>query len=184
MIALRNHSQTVEDAPCPVSPDEFRNGMRRLAGVCSIITSADASGDRTSWVGLTATAVSSVSADPPRILVCVNRSAFAHATIVNSGVLGVNVLAAENGAALAGRFGGAPGPVAEKFEDKKWILGALGVPLLKSCLTNLECVVDEIVTNTTHDIIICNVVQIHCATECNEPLIYFNGSYRLAETYN
>ena len=183
MLVVRNDNRSADVLPSPVSPDLFRKGMRRLAGVCTIITSADASRDQEGWVGLTATAVSSVTADPPRILVCVNRSAFAHATIVSAGVLGVNVLAAENGVSMASRFGGGPGPAIKKFEDGLWNLGSLGVPLLKDCLLSLECVVDSIVKNSTHDIIICDVVGIHDAAECNEPLIYFNGSFRSPEIF-
>jgi 3-hydroxy-9,10-secoandrosta-1,3,5(10)-triene-9,17-dione monooxygenase reductase component len=54
----------------PVSADEFKRGMRQLAASVSII-SADCAGHR---AGFTATAVTSVCADPPTLLVCVNRS--------------------------------------------------------------------------------------------------------------
>lgn len=183
-MAGNTHDRIVGERPGPVSPEVFRQGMRRFAGVCTIITSADASGNRAGWVGLTATAVSSVTADPPRILVCVNRSAFAHATIVNSGVLGVNVLAAVNGPLLAGRFGGAASTVAEKFEDRKWTLGDLGVPLLNECLLNLECVVCDVITHSTHDIIICDVVNVNCVSQYNDPLIYFDGSFNSPDVVN
>ena len=176
-----NYNRSVDETPCVVSPDLFRKGMRRFAGVCTIVTSADASRNRAGWVGLTATAVSSVTADPPRILVCVNRSAFAHGTIVSSGILGVNVLAAENGPSMAKRFGGGSGPIAEKFEAEKWILGSLGVPLFKRALLTIECIISDIINNSTHDIIICDVVGINDVDQCDAPLIYFNGTYRSPE---
>ena len=59
--------------PALLHPDRFRQGMRRLAGACTIVTSVAPGQGREGWVGLTATAVSSVTADPARLLVCINR---------------------------------------------------------------------------------------------------------------
>jgi flavin reductase (NADH)/flavin reductase len=73
-----------------ISRDVFRTGMRHLAaGVCVITTSAHGGGR----FGLTATAVCSVSADPPTLLVCLNNSTTTCKEILESGRFAVNVLA-------------------------------------------------------------------------------------------
>ncbi len=93
--------QQVSTAPAPCmpmspavagTPDLFRQGMRRLAGACTIITSVAPGQGREGWAGMTATAVASVTADPARLLICVNRSTWAHGIISQSRILGVNVL--------------------------------------------------------------------------------------------
>src|SRR5208283_2412624 len=72
----------------PVTPGDYIQAMgQHVASVCVITTALD--GER---YGLTATAVSSVSAQPPRLLVCVNRASFTHAKIAEAGVFCVNVL--------------------------------------------------------------------------------------------
>ena len=72
----------------PVSLEQFKLGMRLLAGAVNIITSAH--GGRR--YGMTATAVCSVSADPPTVLVCINRLATTHAVVAKSKVFCVMVL--------------------------------------------------------------------------------------------
>lgn len=176
--------QRSEMRPAAISPELFKEGMRRLAGVCTIVTSTDFSDGHQGWVGLTATAISSVTAEPPRVLVCVNRSVLAHQTIVRAGVLGINVLAAENGLALANRFGGGGCRDDEKFMRGQWMTGMLGVPLLADALVNFECTIVDIVASSTHDIIICEVVGTNSNLDCNEPLIYFDGSFKLPDYAN
>ncbi len=90
------HQSPAQDVSAPalaslplVSPLEQRNGMRHLAAGVSIITAAD-SGRR---AGLTATAVCSVTTDPPRLVVFVNKNVLASELIQNSAALAVNVLA-------------------------------------------------------------------------------------------
>ena len=80
--------------------DQFKAGMRRLAASVNVITTRTPDGQRS---GLTATAVCSVSATPPTLLVCVNRSGNSHAVLTSSGVFAVNVLALEDPTALEGR---------------------------------------------------------------------------------
>src|SRR3954462_7103791 len=79
----------------------FRNAMRRLAATVTIVTTAD--GGR--WHGMTATAVTSVSADPPALLVCVTQSASLQEPLMASGRFGVNLLRACH-ADLCGIFSG------------------------------------------------------------------------------
>ena len=71
-----------------VHVDEFKNAMRYMAGAVTIVTT----GDKEDRRGLTATAICSLSADPPRILACINRGGLTHEMIVKSRRLGINLL--------------------------------------------------------------------------------------------
>lgn len=161
-------------APAPTL-DLFRQGMRRLAGACTIITSRDAQQGRGGWVGMTATAVTSVTAEPPRLLVCINRSTFAHGVIARSRVLGVNVL---GGDALdqAKCFAGGV-PPEERFARGDWQTTCAGAPLLGSALVGFDCRVGESIAASTHDIFICDVVDVHLREQGCDPLIYFDGAF-------
>ncbi len=91
-----------EHAAQRVDAKQFKLGMRTLAGAVTIVTTAHA-GHR---YGMTASAVCSVSADPPTLLVCINRAAATHGAIQKSGVYCVNLLRAQD-ADLSTAFSGA-----------------------------------------------------------------------------
>lgn len=155
--------------------DLFRQGMRRLAGACTIITSVAPGQGREGWTGMTATAVASVTADPARLLVCVNRSTWAHGIISQSRVLGVNVLG-DDSLAMATRFAGGVKPE-EKFNEGSWITTTSGAPLLANALVSFDCLVSECVEASTHDIFICDVLGVLLREPGGDPLIYFDGAF-------
>jgi flavin reductase (DIM6/NTAB) family NADH-FMN oxidoreductase RutF len=162
-----------------LSPTLFRQGMRRLAGACCIVTSAPAGAGRDGWSGLTATAVNSLTAEPPRLLTCVNRSVWAHRVITESGVVGINVLATAQ-ETLARRFAGqgdcAP---AEKFQAGAWRQDAVtGAPLLDDALVGFGCRVFQAIDAGTHDIFICDVLSVRLPEGDASPLLYFSGAFR------
>ena len=80
------------DKPQPVNAEQFKLGMRGLAAAVNIVTAAHA-GHR---YGMTATAVCSVSAEPPTVLACINKSTATHAAIVKSEAFCINVLRADD----------------------------------------------------------------------------------------
>lgn len=130
-------------------------------------------------MGLTATAVCSVTADPPRLLVCINRDVRAHAGIVESGTLSVNVLT-ESQESLAKRFAGMVKDVRgdDRFLDGVWNEGVLGAPLLAGALANFDCRVVESVRASTHTIFICEVMNAEVASADEaRPLIFFNRAF-------
>ncbi len=86
------YNVTFDDRAPSISSADFKLGMRRLAsGVVVIATEFE--GER---FGLTATAVMSISADPPTLMICVNRSASAHEALSRSGCFTVNLLDGED----------------------------------------------------------------------------------------
>ena len=161
------------DAPLPlrVSPDAYRAAMRFVPAAVTIIT-AHHDGKRN---GLTATAVASVSADPPQLLICVNRQASAEPLIAESGRFAVNVLAREHRES-ADRFSQSTLSSGERFEAHRWIDLPSGVPALADAIAVFECRIVQHSLLGTHSLFIGEVVGIRTAD--GEPLLYHDGRYR------
>ena len=157
-----------------VTPQSFIQGMRQLASGVTLITTAH-DGRR---AGLTATAVCSVSAEPPQLLACVNRRSETHRVIDQSGVFAINVLASDQ-QRLAQIFAGATDVYGDdRFEHAGWTELATGAPVLTSCLANFDCRVIESVVAATHSIFIGEVLAIAFEPEL-DPLVYVEGDYGL-----
>jgi flavin reductase (DIM6/NTAB) family NADH-FMN oxidoreductase RutF len=152
-----------------VNPNDFRHGMRHLAAAVNIVSTRNSG---MPW-GLLATAVCSVSDDPPTLLVCVNRSARSYAAIAECGRFCINVLE-RNQLDVARRFLSLDGP--SRFELFGWNTLVTGAPAIDSALINFDCEVVNAVEAGTHMVFIGAVVATRRACE-GEPLIYFNGDY-------
>jgi flavin reductase (DIM6/NTAB) family NADH-FMN oxidoreductase RutF len=148
-----------------VEPDSYRRTISRFASGVTVITTRDGGHD----YGLTASAVTSLSLDPPMLLVCVNKASTTRQALVRSRVFAVNILQ-EQQSALARHFAGSQ---ADKFAGLHVSYGELGVPLLDDVLATLECRVTAIVDGGTHAIFLAEVQSVH-ATE-GMPLTYFRG---------
>jgi flavin reductase (DIM6/NTAB) family NADH-FMN oxidoreductase RutF len=147
--------------------------LRRLMGTfCTGVTIITTRDDDGRPFGLTANAVTSLSLDPPLLLVCVDRKAESHAHFFTSKVFVVNVLSEEQ-EALSRRFAVSGG---EKFTDVPCRPGRLGALVLDGTLAYLECRIVETHEGGDHVIHIGEV-------ECGEfyggrPLLYFQGRYQ------
>jgi flavin reductase (DIM6/NTAB) family NADH-FMN oxidoreductase RutF len=134
----------------PVSSADFIAGMRRHAAGVTIVTTR-LGGIR---AGLTATSVCSITAEPPRLLVCVQRDADAHDIVLRSRLFAVNVLTPAQ-RAIADRFGGldeSRGP--SRFALGDWMPGITGAPLLAGAAASFECALVETVAASTHSVFI------------------------------
>lgn len=158
------------DAGKPISADQFRLGMRSLAGAVSVITSAHA-GHR---YGMTATAVCSVSAEPPTVLVCVNKNATTHDAIDKSGVYCVNLLRAED-SELSNTFSGAQ-KGESRFRGGAWTRLVTGSPVLIDSLASFDCRVVRRLAHGSHTIFLGQVAQILFGKK-GKPLLYADGQY-------
>lgn len=161
--------------PHCVSPAAFIAAMRRFTGACAIVTSL-VEGEP---AGLTATAICSMTADPPRLMVCVNRLCRAHCAIEDSEVLVVNVLAAEH-EALARCFAGWSSSTGiERFNMGQWATGILGALVLQDALVSLECRVVDRLEGSTHCMFVAEVVAVNLsASRPFDPLLYAMGLFR------
>jgi flavin reductase len=154
----------------PVSLEQFKLGMRLLAGAVNIITSAH--GGRR--YGMTATAVCSVTADPPTVLVCINKLATTHGILAKSKVFCVNVLRAEDWE-LSSTFSGATSGEG-RFKSRDWTRLATGAPVLIDALVSFDCRVVKKVTHGTHGIFLGQVEQV-LVGKPGKPLLYSEGQY-------
>ena len=157
-----------------VSSEQHRYGMRHFAVGVTIITGRN--GDEKA--GLTATAVCSVTADPPRLVVFVNKNIAASQVILNSGALCVNVLAAEQeqvAKAFANMVEGVHG--AERYGYGQWGELTTGAPALEGALANFDCRVIKVFDESTHHAFLCEVLATRERND-GEALIYLNGVFR------
>jgi flavin reductase (DIM6/NTAB) family NADH-FMN oxidoreductase RutF len=157
-----------------VTPQTFIQGMRQLAAGVTLITTAH-EGRR---AGLTATAVCSVSAEPPQLLACINRRSETHRIVDLSRVFAINVLASDQ-QRLAQIFAGATDVFGDRrFEQAGWTELTTGAPVLSSCLATFDCRVVESVEAATHSIFIGKVEAIALEPDL-DPLVYVEGDYGL-----
>lgn len=157
-----------------VTSDDHRYGMRHFAVGVTIITSDDGN----SRAGLTATAVCSVTADPPRLVVFVNKNVAANQVILDSGALCVNVLAGEQeevAKAFAGMIKEVHGNA--RFEYGCWRELVTGAPTLDGALANFDCRVIKVFDESTHHALLCEVLATRERND-GEALIYLNGGFR------
>lgn len=156
----------------PVDTAEFVAAMgQHVSSVCVITTTHG--GER---FGLTATAVTSVCAVPPRLLVCVNKSGLTHEKIVASGHFGVNVLA-ETQEKVGQSFAGMLGRDFDRFSVGLWREGEAGSPLLDGASAVFDCRVAETMDQFTHTIFIGEVTGVS-ATIGQDPLVYGARRFR------
>ncbi|QCI66594.1 flavin reductase family protein [Phreatobacter stygius] len=158
---------------------EFRAGMRALPGAVMVLTTADG-GQRS---GLTATAVCSLSAEPPRLLACVNKRGQTFQMMHRARRLAVNVLA-EHHHALAECFAGFDRTVDDRFMLGRWREVELGrLPVLDDAVVAFECDIAEIICAVSHGLVIADITAIHVAADAR-PLLYADGRFAaLADTF-
>ena len=151
----------------------FKRGMRHLAASVTLITTRhlELRG------GLTATAVCSVSAEPPQILVCVNKSASAHDPIGEAGFFCVNILSPGH-RKIAERFAGMDGVEGdERFVDMgEWSSLSTGAPVLKGCPVSFDCRLVSKVSAGTHTVYIGEIVDL-ALDPAAHALLYADGNF-------
>ncbi|WP_461585044.1 flavin reductase [Tepidiphilus sp. HLB4] len=150
----------------------FRDGMALLASAVTVITTDGPKG----LAGFTATAVCSVTDQPPTLLVCMNRKSWAYPIFVTNGVLCVNVL----GAAcqdVARLFADREVMMEERFARIAWRRFASGNPILHCAVVSFDCCIVENHVFGTHSVFFCQVEDMRYSTDSPSNLIYFNRTY-------
>lgn len=155
--------------PAPVSGDDFRQACGRFATGVAIASAVDAAGTPH---GLTVSSFTSVSLDPPLILICLGHAVTSIEVFRGARYFAVNVLAEEQ-RDIADRFARKG---FDRFDGLKWSAGASGAPLLAGALATMECVVRQRVAAGDHDILVGEMVGAHAAD--GAPLIYFSSRFR------
>lgn len=162
-----------------VDLEAFCAGMRAVPGAVNIIT--------TTWegqrYGLTATAVCSLSAKPPRLLACVNQGGATFNAIRQSGFVAVNVTS-DGQTDIAMRFAGMSGSDAEdRFAKGDWAEGSVGhLPVLSGACCSFQCRVAEIIDSVSHAIVIADIVDIITERPAR-PMVYCDGKFAAVDVH-
>ncbi len=150
--------------------ENFRLAMRRVASTVAIVSAQDG-GERH---GTTATSVTSISMDPPSLLVCFNQSSRLHYFLHRQDRYCINVLHTSNLAVAKIFSSHATGP--ERFAIGDWRANAEEVPYLADAQANLFCGKEQEINYGSHTIFIGRVLQV-LTREDISPLVYRNGRY-------
>jgi len=152
----------------PLDPSVFRASLSRFASGVTVLTTRSSDGRD---LGMTATAFSSLSLDPPLVLVCIDRGASMAPALETATHLAVHVLGADQ-EAISRQFSLKEG---DRFAGLAVTRGAGDVPLVPGTLARLQCRISERHAGGDHVIIVAEVL----AAEVGEgdPLLYFRGRY-------
>src|SRR6266542_3693125 len=155
-----------------VTSGDFRNAMRELTGGVSVITA----GRGRDISGMTVTSVSSLSVDPPALIVSINRESSSWPLVKRYGFFGVNILTSDQ-IDIAERFTGKGGlKGVDRFAGARWMTCTSGVPLLVGALAAVDCEVEDIVERHSHAIIIGRILNVEVSAR-TAALAYWQGRY-------
>ncbi len=147
--------------------DEFKQAMGKLATGVSVITTSFQNQN----FGLTASSVTSLSAEPPMLLVCVHQNTDTNKAISSSGSFAVHILH-EGQENFAKRFST---KMEDRFEGLELTYGKSGVPLFSNYLVQIQCTVVQKVKAGTHTIYLGEMN--HVEIKDHQPLLFFNRNF-------
>jgi flavin reductase len=168
---MPSRQRTARKTSQPVTAVEFKSAMRQVVSPVAVIAAQKGN----TRAGLTATAVCSATADPPTILVCINRSSRAESMITGSGAFSVNFLH-EGQSGIARLFSMPKLDSDARFAEGVWTRGVTGSPLLQGAISAFDCQVIETVPCGTHSIFLGRVVAVGSAEA--SPLLYRDGFFQ------
>ena len=155
-----------------VRPEDFKDALKDYPSGVTVVTSADSQGNP---LGATVSAFTSLSLEPPLVLVCLNRSSRTSAAIASRRAYAIHILDASQ-ATLARRFAL---DNSEKFEQAAFTINDAGVPCLDDCHLRLECTLQDEYSGGDH-VILVGLVDAAYRGEDIEPLVFARrGFYAL-----
>ncbi|BFM49845.1 flavin reductase [Marinomonas sp. THO17] len=149
----------------------FRDGMSLLGSAVTVITTDGEAGR----FGFTATAVTSVTDEPPTLLVCMNRNSFAHPYFIENGVLSVNVLQSHH-QGVSWDFANRELTSEERFAKHEWSTLKTGSPILEEALVGFDCEIHEAHEMGSHSVFYCRVKDA-VVKDGGQGLVYFDRAY-------
>lgn len=160
-----------------VAPDTFRTVMGHFVTGITVVTTLADEGPQ----GITVNALSSVSLEPPLVMVALDRRRFITPTVRSFGRYAVNVLS-EDQQALSDCFAGAPvSPGRDAFCGARWSSGPTGLPLIDGAIATLECTVVERFQAGDHELFIGRVDSLGRQDDRAMPLLYYRRHYLKVE---
>lgn len=151
-----------------IDKDLYRAVLGRFASGVTIVTTVDSDGRDQ---GMTVSAFSSLSLDPPLVLVCIDHGASIWPVLQHAAHFAINILGAEQ-EALSRRFSSREG---DRFDGVGFTRGGTGVALLDDTLGAVECTVTARLTGGDHTILV-GSVEYGVARDL-QPLLYYRGGY-------
>ena len=154
-------------------PEFFRKVMGHFVTGVSVVTTFD--GDRPQ--GITVNALSSVSLQPPLVMIALDRRRFITPAVRAAGRYAVNILA-EDQQDLSDCFAGAEvTPGRPDFCGARWHIGETGLPMIDGAIAALECTVVQTFSAGDHDLFIGRVDALSSATDHPQPLLFYRRRY-------
>jgi len=153
----------------PITKDEFRRALGHFASGVTVVTARRADGQP---CGITVSAFSSLSLEPPLVLICIDKRASLHSEMHEGVNFVVNILA-EDQEVISRRF--ASKDEGDRFSGMGYTDGATGCPLLHGALAHIECRVQNLYEGGDHTIVVGEVESSQIAE--GKPLAYFRGGY-------
>lgn len=155
-----------------VDQSHYREAMARFGAAVSVITTAGVAGQ----AGFTASAVCSVTDEPPTLLVCMNRSSSLNRIFKTNGVLCVNALCAAQESLSPVFAGFTQASMDERFAAASWGQLVTGAPVLDGAVVSFDCQLAQVTEVGTHSVFF-GIVQAIRVGDVREGLIYFGRSY-------
>jgi flavin reductase len=154
-----------------VERQDFRNAMAQLGAAVNVITTDGIAG----LTGMTASAVCSVTDDPPMLAVCINHSSRSNPLFKENGVLCVNTVSSSQ-TEIASLFSGATRcSPAQRFESGEWTKLATGAPVLQGALVSFDGRITDVVEKGTHTVFFVEVEAVRHSDTAG--LIYFRRNF-------
>jgi flavin reductase (DIM6/NTAB) family NADH-FMN oxidoreductase RutF len=155
-----------------ITPQEFRAALGRFTTGVTVVTTIDGQGR---LHGITVSAFSSVSLQPPLVLVCIEKNTGSHYAFVESRRFVVNILS-ESQQHISLQFAS---HIPNKFAGIEFYQGIDGIPVLAGALANLECRLTSSYEAGDHTIFVGEIEN--SVVRQGKPLVYFQGNYRKLE---
>ncbi|MDO3384128.1 flavin reductase family protein [Gilvimarinus algae] len=151
----------------------MKQGMRRLASGVSVLSTRVDSDER---FAMTVSSVTSVSDNPPSLLVCINKQISLQGHLEAEGcTFAVNVLGSDQ-QQVSNVCAGFE-PVHDRFSVGNWLEGPDAIPYLTDSEAVFFCKTDKVVTYGTHHIVIGRIDDVLVSERHSNPLLYHNGGY-------
>lgn len=154
--------------------DTFRDAMRNVAGAVTVVTTRSLDGEPR---GVTATAVCSLTVEPPSVVACINRDTWVGQIAPESRNFCVNVLTRDQQPVAETFAGRSKLAGAERFQVGDWQDAETGAPLLDGAIASFDCELEQAVEFATHVILIGRVRRTVRGSSGAEPLVYVGGGF-------
>ena len=146
--------------------NEFKSALSHFASGITIVGYLD----EQEMGGLTVTGFSSLSLDPPLVLITINKTSSSNDKIIKANAFSVNILSAEQ-EAISNQFAGKDSNKHELILNSGYSVKETGAPILKNCVANLDCQVENVFEGGDHSIIVGRVLDA-ILDGTKKPLLY------------